>query len=99
VLTTVNLAGQRALQGDLQEAVLAIRGQVRAAVVENAQHSARTEEALVRASERQRNVDAAHELALQALAKQLGAQVRLLLALYHLAFTRYCHDQHCMSRP
>lgn len=66
--------GQRALQGDLQEAVLAIRGQVRAAVVENAQHSTRTEEALVRAAERQRNVDAAHELALQALAKQLGAQ-------------------------
>jgi len=68
------LSGQRALQGDLQEAVIAIRGQVRAAVVENAQHSTRTEEALVRAAERQRNVDAAHELALQALAKQLSAQ-------------------------
>lgn len=39
--------------------------QVRTAVVENAQHSARTEEALIRAAVRQRNVDAAHELALQ----------------------------------
>lgn len=65
---------QRALQGDLEVAVNAIRGQLRVVVEENAQHSGRTEEALVRAAERQRNVDAAHELALQALAKQLAAQ-------------------------
>ena len=64
-------AAQRAIRGDVEELATALGSQLRMAQDEVARLRAHVEEELARAMERQRAANAAHEMAVRALAAQL----------------------------
>ena len=64
-------AGQRSIRGDVEELATALGSQLRMAQDEVARLRAHVEEELARAMERQRAANAAHEMAVRALAAQL----------------------------